>query len=252
MKADTVDLAAIFGQAIHYVVPLYQRPYVWTREAQWEPLWEDVRSVADRQIDATPTNDNIPHFLGAVVLEQTLNQVGMIGSRTIIDGQQRLTTLQLVIAAARSLAIERGLSGPRKMFEKLLFNDDFLVHKAGDEYKVVPTQRDQAAFQEALGDGIVASSGSHRMHEAYRYFRGAILEWAAEGADSDADFTGFRHLISRELAARFTGNGRPASEIVSSTGVRSSDTAPCPSMKSIEERCRCPVPVLPCARSERS
>jgi len=185
MKADTVDLAAIFGQAIHYVVPLYQRPYVWTREAQWEPLWEDIRSVADRQIDATPANDNIPHFLGAVVLEQTLNQVGMIGSRTVIDGQQRLTTLQLVIAAARSLAMERGLNGPRKMFEKLLFNDDFLVHKAGDEYKVVPTQRDQEAFQEALGDGIVASSGSHRMHEAYRYFRGAIFEWAAEGADAE-------------------------------------------------------------------
>ena len=185
MKADTVDLAAIFGQAIHYVVPLYQRPYVWTREAQWEPLWEDIQSVADRQIDATPANDNIPHFLGAVVLEQTLNQVGMIGSRTVIDGQQRLTTLQLVIAAARSLAMERGLNGPRKMFEKLLFNDDFLVHKAGDEYKVVPTQRDQEAFQEALQDGIVASSGSHRMHEAYRYFRGAILVWAAAGADEE-------------------------------------------------------------------
>ncbi len=181
MKADTVDLAAIFGQPVHYVVPLYQRPYVWTREQQWEPLWDDVRSVADRQLDVMPANDSIPHFLGAVVLEQSLTQVGMIGSRTVIDGQQRLTTLQLLIAAARSLAVEWGLEGPRKMFEKLLLNDDFLVRRAGDQYKVFPTQRDEAPFREALGDGIVASSGSHRMHEAYRFFRSSIQTWAEEG-----------------------------------------------------------------------
>jgi hypothetical protein len=185
MKADTVDLAAIFGQPVHYVVPLYQRPYVWSREQQWEPLWDDVRTVADRQLDDTPANDNIPHFLGAVVLEQSLTQVGMIGSRTVIDGQQRLTTLQLLIAAARSLAVEHGLEGPRKMFEKLLLNDDFLVRQKGDELKVFPTQRDRQAFREALGDGVVASTGGHRMHEAYRFFRTSIVKWAAEGTDSE-------------------------------------------------------------------
>lgn len=201
MKADTVDLAAIFGQPVHYVVPLYQRPYVWTKELQWEPLWQDIREVADRQMDHTPANDAIPHFLGAVVLEQSLTQSGMIGSRSIIDGQQRLTTLQLLIAAARSLAVERGLDGPGKMFAKLLFNDDFLVHRDGDEYKVVPTQRDQAAFREALGDGVVASTGGHRMHEAYRFFRGSILAWADEGADHNA-FGGRLEALSTTIWKR--------------------------------------------------
>jgi uncharacterized protein with ParB-like and HNH nuclease domain len=74
-----VDLSAIFGKPVHYVVPLYQRPYVWTREEQWAPL--------------------------AVVLEQAFVGSEMIDARTVIDGQQRLTTLQLLIAAARSLAI---------------------------------------------------------------------------------------------------------------------------------------------------
>ena len=183
MKADTVDLAAIFGKAVHYVVPLYQRPYVWTRELQWEPLWEDVRQVADRQLDDTHANDSIPHFLGAVVLEQALVGSGMIDARSVIDGQQRLTTLQLLIAAGRSLAVERGLDGPRQMFEKLLFNESFLVRRKGDEYKVLPTQRDRAAFREAIGDGVVASSGGHRMHEAYRFFRTSIHDWAGEGGD---------------------------------------------------------------------
>lgn len=186
MKADTVDLAAIFGRPVHYFVPLYQRPYVWTKELQWEPLWLDIREVVDRQIDDAPANDAIPHFLGAVVLEQSLVGAGMIDSRTVIDGQQRLTTLQLLVAAARSLAVERALDGPRQMFEKLLFNESFLVRRSGDEYKVFPTQRDQVAFREVIGDGIVASSGGHRMHEAYRYFRSSILEWANEGGEPGA------------------------------------------------------------------
>lgn len=185
MKADTVDLAAIFGKPVHYVVPLYQRPYVWTKELQWEPLWQDVREVADRQLDDSPSNDAIPHFLGAVVLEQALVGSGMIDARSVIDGQQRLTTLQLLIAAGRSLAVERGLDGPRQMFEKLLFNESFLVKRDGDQFKVLPTQRDRPAFREAIGDGVVASSGAHRMHEAYRFFRGSILEWAGEGGDPE-------------------------------------------------------------------
>ncbi len=55
-----------------------------------------------------------------------------------------------------------------------------------DEHKVFPTQRDQVAFREVIGDGIVASSGGHRMHEAYRFFRSSILEWASEGGDPEA------------------------------------------------------------------
>lgn len=78
-------------------MPLYQRPYVWTREDQWEPLWQDVVQVAERLLDGTPANDAIPHFLGAVVLEQTLVPSGMIEARTVIDGQQRLTTLRPMV-----------------------------------------------------------------------------------------------------------------------------------------------------------
>ena len=46
MKADTVDLATIFGKPVRYLVPLFQRPYVWNLEKQWEPLWDDIQAVA--------------------------------------------------------------------------------------------------------------------------------------------------------------------------------------------------------------
>lgn len=183
MKADTVDLAAIFGKQVRYLVPLFQRPYVWNEEDQWEPLWQDVRAVADRQLDDTPLNDAIPHFLGAVVLEQALVQSGMIESRFVIDGQQRLTTLQLLLAAARSVAAEHQLDDSRQMFETLLFNQAFLLRKEGDEFKVVPTKGDRAAFGESVRDGAAAAKGDHRIHKAFRFFHTAIVDWLNEEED---------------------------------------------------------------------
>src|SRR5262249_53332744 len=67
-------------------------------EDQWEPLWDDVVRVAERVL-SRPTDKHHPHFLGAVVLQQVQKQTGQMQERTIIDGQQRLTTLQLLMDA---------------------------------------------------------------------------------------------------------------------------------------------------------
>lgn len=185
MKADTYDLRAIFGRPVNYLVPLYQRPYVWTLEKQWEPLWEDVREVAERQLDGSTTNDDIPHFMGAIVLERSLLDRGLLDGRTVIDGQQRLTTLQLLIAAARSLCADHGQDSLRRQFETLLVNDRDVVRGDGDPFKVTPTNQDRAPFREIMEGGIAASTGSHRMHDAYRYFRGQIAAWLGEAASAD-------------------------------------------------------------------
>ncbi len=58
----------IFNQPQRLVVPLFQRPYVWSKETQWEPLWDDIRTVAERQW-LRPMDRLAPHFLGAVVLQ---------------------------------------------------------------------------------------------------------------------------------------------------------------------------------------
>src|SRR6185436_10569140 len=88
----------IFMQPQRLRVPLFQRPYVWNEENQWEPLWQDVQRVAERLLDEAAGSPT-PHFLGAVVLQQVQNPVGSMQERIIIDGQQRLTTLQLLLDA---------------------------------------------------------------------------------------------------------------------------------------------------------
>lgn len=81
----------VFMQPQRLIVPLFQRPYVWNEDDQWEPLWNDVVRVAQRML-ADPAGRHHPHFLGAVVVQQLQNQTGTMQERTIIDGQQRLTT----------------------------------------------------------------------------------------------------------------------------------------------------------------
>ena len=61
-------------------------------------------------------------------------------------------------------------------------NKSFLVAD-GYLYKVMPTDRDQAAFREAMADGVAVATGHHRIHEAYRFFRESIREWVTDGAD---------------------------------------------------------------------
>src|SRR5262245_55128326 len=107
MKAETLDLNTVFGRDIRYVVPLYQRPYVWNMSQHSEPLWSDVRTLAEQierlteEGQASSKSHVPPHFLGALVVEQVPTPVGQIDARQVIDGQQRLTTLQLLILAAR-------------------------------------------------------------------------------------------------------------------------------------------------------
>ena len=89
----------VFTQRTRYTVPLFQRPYLWTKDEQWQPLWDDVRAAAERVLNAggKPVSS---HFLGTVVLDQTPNPTFSLPRREVIDGQQRLTTLQLVLKAA--------------------------------------------------------------------------------------------------------------------------------------------------------
>ena len=79
MKAEALTPADIFGYHVRYVVPLFQRPYVWNRPDQWEPLWADVATVADRLLAARP---GPPHFLGAIVVEQAPTLVGAVPRTT--------------------------------------------------------------------------------------------------------------------------------------------------------------------------
>lgn len=199
MKAETLTLTQLFNKPICFVVPLFQRPYVWEKGKHWIPLWEDVRATTQRLLaersgarasGAQPNaaeERTAAHFLGAVVLEQVPVGAGMVDVRSVIDGQQRLTTLQLFLDAAHDVAIEFS-DESAKLFAKLTENDPDLVRSVSDRYKVWPTTLDQEAFRLTMERD--AEPGAHvdlttsRMWQAHEYFCEALRDWLADEDDA--------------------------------------------------------------------
>ncbi len=192
MKADTLTLKQVFSKDIRYVVPMFQRPYVWNRSKHWEPLWEDVRTTTERYLrllgaESTVSSvhaeqQTVPHFLGAIVVDQIPTDTLDVEARHVIDGQQRLTTLQLLLDAVQEVLAANGLTRDAKLLAKLILNDEDVVSGSDDRFKVWPTTVDQAAFRAAMDDERDASD--HKgipIADAHRFFYEQADAWLAEG-----------------------------------------------------------------------
>ena len=97
-----------------------------------------------------PTDKHHPHFLGAVVLQQVQKPTGQMQERTIIDGQQRLTTLQLLLDALHAELLAVEALQPAMRIEPLVTNAEPFCSKPEDRFKVWPTNRDRPAFNAVM------------------------------------------------------------------------------------------------------
>lgn len=208
MKTDSLSLKNLFLFERRWVVPLYQRPYVWNREEQWEPLWDDVRGIAERMLSGESAR---PHFLGAVVLEPLDLGSGHIGARLVIDGQQRLTTLQLAVAALRDLCREAGDEESVKWLLKISENDETTNPESDERFKVWPTNVDRAAFRvvadprsesppgERARAAVAAAGGPSRIAEAYTFFAETFRDWAHSEGEAVSRYRALRDTLRDRL-----------------------------------------------------
>lgn len=164
----------LFEKTLQYVVPLYQRSYVWTREGQWEPLWEDIE---DKAAAISRGERPMPHFLGAVVLNQIQVFGNEVFKKQVIDGQQRLTTLQLFLAALRdhieSATKAASDEGVREQLSDLLHSVSSLTRNRGvmarpevERYKVWPTNFDRQCFT-----AVISATSMTKVNEQYPIVR---------------------------------------------------------------------------------
>jgi alkylated DNA nucleotide flippase Atl1 len=164
MDVAETRLRVVLGGDQRYRVPLYQRPYSWS-EKQLERLWTDLLEVNSE----VQRNDKATHFTGSLVLD--LGRAGPgVNEYLVVDGQQRLTTLSILLCAIRDHVAEHDADHPEK---RELIHERYLVdkYKSGDErLKLLPTQADRDDYR-ALIDGTGAGSSNSRVTTAYRYFR---------------------------------------------------------------------------------
>ena len=196
MDVSILPLQKIFALDVQFRVPLYQRPYVWDRDRQWIPLWEDVAALAERHLsDVTQVTH---HFLGAVVVRQQRNPVGTLEVRDVIDGQQRLTTLQLLADAVEE-AIRENDGPPResKKLRKLILNDPDLF-TGDDRFKVLPTNADQPVFRLAMTDEnkVPQELVDKSIARAHAFFKSSAREWAQDPSSEHSAAEKFTALVT--------------------------------------------------------
>ena len=191
MKVDNLTLQTLFGKQTRYEIPAFQRPYIWTQTRQLEPLWDDVRNTAERYLEGlqgiSVLSSVSNHFLGAVVLQQqsTMTADGL-DRRIVVDGQQRLTTLQLLVDAVQEELERREHPGAGRL-ALLVLNDEVYYREDRDNaFKVWPTGIDQNAFRQAMrndlsGDGYENS----RIVRAHEFFKIQVQQWIDAYPDAD-------------------------------------------------------------------
>ena len=143
MKPYTRSIIGLFDGKRRYLIPLYQRQYSWRENPQITLLWEDIQRAVKRI--ETDRSTVVPHFMGAIVISQIKTYGDQVQAFEVIDGQQRLTTFQLLLAALRDVAAEQG-SRYAPEVGKYLLNDGLMEFDETERYKLWPSITDRRAF----------------------------------------------------------------------------------------------------------
>lgn len=187
MEAHPRSPRDLFEGKEHYEIPAFQRPYVWNEEDQWAPLWDDVVRVAESYVTSKESglDAKIPqHFLGAVVYETKPPVAGDVTHHEVIDGQQRMTTLQLLLDAVHQVVDERGHELHAEALEDLILNRSKAFAGKRERFKLWPSQADRQAFASAM-DPTVPWDGEHRIIDAHAFFRQEAARWLTGKPDDD-------------------------------------------------------------------
>ncbi len=195
MQADTYDLKQVLTHERRYIIPTFQRDYEWTQKGQWELLFEDLEAVVDRlehargQADVLGTSKTkaeksvAPHFLGAIVCDQLPSPAGGLDLRAVIDGQQRLTTLQLLVRGVLDVLLEQD-SSRVKQVRRLLENPSDVIEEDFEKHKLWPRRKDREVWPIAMSDQTPAK-GPHPYLKARAFFadRARTAAVGTDGSD---------------------------------------------------------------------
>jgi hypothetical protein len=151
MEPRNMAIGAVFADSKRLVVPIYQRTYEWTPERQIDTLMDYIEAKAEARLANEPVR--FLHYMGALLLIPRSGFVfGRIPVFDIVDGQQRITTFQIALAALRDLATERGERSIADQIRPLLFNLDeaSMQDKKTERFKLEPTRLDRSIFRDLM------------------------------------------------------------------------------------------------------
>jgi predicted transport protein len=185
VKAIDRPFTSIINGTMQYVIPVFQRDYNWT-EANCEQLWKDVLRIGQE-------TSSRGHFLGSVVYVPTGDSAAGFTRWLLIDGQQRLTTLTLLLAALRDHIAETqwtgSVDGPTAKRIDAYFLKN-LQEEGERHHKLVLRRNDQATLRALLDSKELPVATSEHVRDNYDFFREQIAD-----ADPELVYRGIGRLV---------------------------------------------------------
>jgi uncharacterized protein with ParB-like and HNH nuclease domain len=181
MQASETKLQQIIEGTKQYIVPLFQRPYSW-KKLEWQVLWDDLEELCT-------TDFTRPHFMGSLVTMPATSIPEGVHKYLLIDGQQRLTTIFILLSAIRDRARQLNHNKLAEEIDNtILFNQ---YEEGSDRYKLQPTQLDNKAFQSVLN--CLEETEKNEIKNCYLFFSKKILQ-------TDLELSHIKKVICRSLS----------------------------------------------------
>jgi uncharacterized protein with ParB-like and HNH nuclease domain len=160
VEASPAKVIQYFNGEKQNLIPLFQRAYTWD-ETQWSTFWQDLLVQYEE-------GEGGIHFMGAIVSLPARSVPVGVSKFSIIDGQQRLTTVSVLLCALRDLL---NTNSAARIQEVYLTNK---FREVEDTLKFVPTQADREAYQAIIDHKTQQFQHTSRVHQAYEFFKRKI------------------------------------------------------------------------------
>jgi uncharacterized protein with ParB-like and HNH nuclease domain len=171
LDAHEKTIKQMIEGSTQYIIPLYQRAYEWNRK-EWKDLWDDL-------IDQYEDKSSNKHFLGSIVKLTADASPGEVTKYQLIDGQQRLTTIFVILAVLRDRIKTYDEVVSEKIQKTLIINE---YESDDNRLKLLSTQWDRHTFRYVVepNDSDLNTRGtvSLRIKYAYDFFGDCIKEFA--------------------------------------------------------------------------
>ena len=166
----------MFQSMAQYVIPVYQRRYSWG-DRQCEKLWNDMYDVYKK--------GKRNHFIGSIVtVAETVSAMGL-NKYLIIDGQQRMTTLSLLMIAMRDILKENGFQN--EVITRNMLKGD--IGTGESFYKMQLTEPDREVYERLVEGSSVDESVESKIYDNYCFFKEKITEFKDRFSISEIDYT---------------------------------------------------------------
>lgn len=174
MEAYARSLDVVLKERQQWVVPVYQRHYSWKSDddEQIPNLWSDLR---DQALTILEGRRPFPHYFGAIIYSQPKKQpFGAVTQRHLVDGQQRITTFQLVLVALREAARDLELDKD-DVINAYLLNDvsKSMSDPEREKFKLWPSSYDRSLYKNIVSN---TPDGLREKESSYFYKNGNLIK----------------------------------------------------------------------------